>query len=200
MKAKHATLYTAAVAALTIAIAACSSSNCPMSTEVLCNYHFYDSEGNAITYTDTFSVKTLLPGYKQVFTYRKLGYQTLTLDSMSTSLLSQGYTMSQSTVRNDTVLVNKSATRASIQVPMAYFSTRDTLVFDYNSITRKDTVVIEHEPYSYVELPECGSHYFHRLISVKTTDAAIDHIEIANPTVDYEGNENIKIYFNGVAQ
>ena len=75
MRIRHAILY-GVTAALTAVGVACSSSNCPMSTEVTCNYHFYDSEGNAVTCTDTFSVKTLLPGYKQVYTYRKLGYKT----------------------------------------------------------------------------------------------------------------------------
>lgn len=199
MKIHHAILCVAA-AVLTAVGVACSSSNCPMSTEVLCNYHFYDSDGKAITYTDTFSVKTLLPGWKQVYTYRKLGYKTVTLDSVSTSLINQGYTMSQSTVRNDTTLVNKCVGRSSMQVPMSYFNQYDTLVFDYNSISRNDTVIIKHEGYQYVELPECGSHVFHKLLTIESTDAAIDHMEIVNPTVDYEGNENIKIYFNGVAE
>lgn len=181
-------------------VAACSSTNCPMSTEVLCNYYFYDSKGNAITYTDTFSVSTLLPGFKNVYTYRRLGYRTITLDSISTSLIEQGYTMSESVVSNDTTLVNQSSTRSYMQVPMGFFSNSDTLVFHYRSITRGDTVIIEHESYAYVELPECGSHYFHRLKSIKTTNAAIDHMEIVNPTVDYEGKENIKIYFNGIAE
>ncbi len=199
MRIRHAILY-GVIAALTAAGVACSSSNCPMSTEVMCNYHFYDSEGNAITYSDTISVKTLLPGYKQVYTYRKLGYKTVTLDSVSTSLLDQGYTMSEATVRNDTTLVNKCVGKSSMQVPMSYFNQYDTLVFDYSSISRNDTVIIRHGGYSYVELPECGSHVFHKLQSVESTDAAVDHMEIVNPTVDYEGNENIKIFFNGVAE
>lgn len=170
-----------------------------MNTEVLCSYYFYDSKGTAITYTDTFSVKTLLPGNKTAYTYRKLGYQTITLDSVSSTLIAQGYSQTAAIVRRDTTLVNQSTTRSYIEVPMGYFHNADTLIFDYKSITKNDTVIVEHESYAHVELPECGSHYYHKLKSIKATDAAIDHIEIVNPTVDYEGNKNIKIYFNGVA-
>jgi hypothetical protein len=49
-----------------------------------------------------------------------------------------------------------------------------------------------------VELPECGTYRFHHLLGITATDAAIDRIEICEPTVNYDGNTNVKIYFNGV--
>lgn len=186
--------------AVVVIATSCSSNNCPLENTVQCNYYFYDSEGHAITPDDAITVKTLLPGSKLQYVYRKMGQTTVTLDSPDASYIENGYTETVSMVRRDTVLVNRSTSRAYIQVPMSYFNEADTLVFDYASISRNDTVIVSHRSYAHVELPECGTHYFHRITDIKATDAAIDHIEILNPLVNYDGNENIKIYFNGVAE
>lgn len=178
----------------------CSSNNCPLENTVLCNYYFYDSEGTAISYGDTLTITTLLPGNKTVYVYRKFGSPTLTLDRQNQQLTEQGYTMTEQTVRHDTILVNKAAGRSYVQIPMSYYNTADTLIFNYSSISRNDTLIIGHTSHPFVDLPECGSHQFHELTGIKTTDAAIDRAEISNPHVNYEGNENIKIYFNGTAQ
>ena len=83
---------------------------------------------------------------------------------------------------------------------MSFTNTADTLLFQYESILYPDTIVIEHSSYPYVELPECGSYMFHTLKSVKSTESGIFKVEIANHSVNFEGNENVKIYFNGVGE
>ncbi len=181
-------------------IVACSSNNCPLENKVSCNYHFYDSEGNAVKYTDYLTIKTLKPGYKKEYTYRKLGEQTIVTYSPAPSYVEQGYTETIADVRKDTILVNKSNSHSNVSVPMSYVNDADTLVLHYGSITAKDTIIISHDSYPYVEMPECGSYMFHILTGVRYTEAAIDRVEIANPKVNYEGKENIKIYFNGVAE
>lgn len=179
----------------------CSSSNCPLESKVTCNYAFYDSEGNAVTYADPITVTTLLPGTKTVYVYRKLGYITETLDHRDESLIEDGYTESVSEVRRDTVLINRLSSAALLKVPMSYYNATDTLVFAYESLSARDTIYIHHDSYPYVELPECGTHRFHRLKDIRCSNtAAIDHVEIVNKTVNYEGKENVKIYFNGVAE
>jgi len=183
-----------------IVLASCSSNNCPLENTVLCNYYFYDIEGNAVTNTDTITVTTLMPGHKTVYVYRKLGELTVTLDTPDSTLVINGYSETPTTVRRDTILVNRSSTHDHIQLPMSYFNAADTLVFKYSSISRNDTIIVAHRGYAHVELPECGTHYFHHLSDIEATDAAIDHVEIVNPLVDYKGNENVKIYFNGVAE
>lgn len=182
------------------ALLACSSNNCPLESTVLCNYFFYDQNGVAIKYNDAITVTTLLPGYKTVYTYRKLGFQTVTYAQRDTTLLNEGFSETISTTRKDTLLVNKASDRSFIQVPMSYFNKADTLIFSYNNISGKDTIIIEHDGFAHVELPECGTHVYHHLHSIRSTDAAIDHIEIINPLVDYGGKENIKIFFNGVVE
>lgn len=178
----------------------CSSNNCPLSNVVTCNYHFYDSEGISIKYTDYLTIKTLLPGNKKQYTYRKLGESTIVSDTPIPSYIKQGYSETITEVRNDTVLVNKSNNKSSISVPMSFTNTSDTLLFQYGSILYPDTIIIEHNPYPYVELPECGSYMFHTLKSVTSTESGIDRIEIINYKVDFEGKENIKVYFNGSSE
>ena len=181
-------------------LAGCYSNNCPLENQVLCNYYFFDSEGTAITYADTITVTTLKPGYKTIYTYRKLGNSTVTKEVQDADLISQGYTETISQQRNDTILMNRVYNVSSISLPMSYFNKVDTLVFSYGRISLKDTIYLRQESYPNVDLPECGVHRFHSLESVQATDAAIDHIEISNPTVNYEGNENIHIFFNGVVE
>lgn len=87
-----------------------------------------------------------------------------------------------------------------MKVPMSYFHDCDTLVFSYSRITLKDTLKVFHDSYPHVELPECGTYRFHTLKDIKATDAALDHVEISESSVDYDGNTNIKLYFNGVVE
>ncbi len=180
-------------------LAGCYSNNCPLENTVTCNYGFYDTEGTAIYYSDTITVTTLMPGYKTVYTYRKLGNKTVTKDDPDAELVNQGYTESVTQQRKDTILLNQLLGASSMKVPMSFFNEEDTLILSYKSILLKDTIKIRHSSYPNVELPECGTYRFHTLQSVTATDAAIDHVEISEPKVNYDGNVNVKIYFNGVA-
>jgi len=182
----------------------CASNNCPLDNYVSCNYYFYDSEGNPVMFSDTLTVKTLLPGTKTEYYYRRLGYKTITLDYKNDSYLQNGYSIDSATVRRDTILVNKltgkSNEQTSFSVPMSYFNSSDTLVFCYAGISLCDTIKVSHDSYPHVDLPECGTYRFHNLREINATDRYIDHIEISNKKVNYEGNENVKVYLNGTAE
>lgn len=178
----------------------CYSNNCPLENTVTCNFGFFDAEGNSISYQDTITVTTLKPGYKTVYTYRKLGNLTVTKDEQDTALINQGYTETTSQQRKDTILLSNKYNVSSIKVPMSYFNEEDTLIFSYRMISLKDTIKIRHTSFPHVELPECGAYRFHSLRGITATDAAIDHIEIINTSVNYDGSTNIKIYFNGVVE
>lgn len=181
-------------------LSACYSNNCPLDNSVICNYTFHDSYGTPIQYGDTITVTTLMQGTKTVYTYRKMGNKTIIKDIRDTDLISQGYTETVSTQRKDTILLNNLCDASSMSLPMSYFRDRDTLIVSYKSILAKDTIWIDHDSYPYVELPECGTYRYHTIKHITSTSSAIDHIEIANPYVDYEGNTNVKIYFNGAAE
>ena len=184
---------------LLLLLCACSANNCPLESTVTCNYGFYDSEGVAVEYEDTISVRTLLPGMKTVYTYRKLGQRTVVLDKRDSTYIKNGYTETVSETRRDAVLASNVHNASSMKIQMSYYSNFDTLIFDYSSISNKDTVYLTHDSYSNVELPECGTHRFHHLKEIRCTHYGIDRIEIGNPDVNYKGNENVKVYFNGSA-
>ena len=181
-------------------IVACSASNCPLENTVTCNYGFYDSEGTSVSYNDTITVSTLLPGNKTIFVYRQLGSLPITLDHQDSSYIEKGFSQTISTVRRDTILINKLSSASSMSVPMQHFSNNDTIIISYSSISNKDTLYISHNSYSFVDLPECGTHRFHQLTGIRSTYSGISNIEITNSHVNYDGNENVKIYFNGVAE
>lgn len=196
---KHKGIISAACMGVAL-LTGCYSNNCPLENNVTCNYGFYDAEGTPSVYNDTITVTTLLPGHKTVYTYRKLGSQTVIKDYQDKALVNLGYTETISQQRRDTILLNKIHSAAEMKLPMSFFNTCDTLILSYRRISLKDTIKIEHTSYPYVELPECGTYRYHTLKAVTATDAAIDRIEIGNPQVNYEGEENIKIYFNGVVE
>ena len=181
-------------------LSGCSASNCPLENTVTCNYGFYDSEGTAVTYNDTITVSTLLPGTKTVYIYRRLGYTTVTLDKQDSSYIKNGYNQSTAVVRRDTILLNRLSGASTMSVPMKYFSDNDTIILSYASISNKDTLYVSHDSYSYVELPECGTQRFHTLTGLRSTYSGISGIEIVNPKVNYDGKENVKIYFNGTVE
>lgn len=182
-------------------LAGCDASNCPLESTVTCNYSFYDSEGQAVSYADTITVTTLLPGYRTLYTYRMMGQQARTLYHRDTTLVAAGWTESVAEVRRDTTLLNRISGASSMQLPMSYFSSEDTLVLTYSSLSLRDTLYVSHESYSNVDLPECGTHRFHQLTALRcNTHVAIDRVEINNKEVNYEGRENIKIYFYGTAE
>lgn len=176
----------------------CYSNNCPLENTVLCNYYFYDIEGIPIKYGDTITVKTLMPGWKNVYTYKRLGSKTITKDYVDSAMIEAGYSMTESTHRNDSILLNKKSGASSISLPMSYYNSADTLVFSYSGISLQDTVIVAQDSYPHVELPECGTHRFHTLKSIRSTGFAIDSIAISHPVVNYDGNENVKVFFNVV--
>ncbi|MCQ2077120.1 MAG: DUF6452 family protein [Bacteroidaceae bacterium] len=100
----------------------------------------------------------------------------------------------------DSIIINKLSGASQMQIPMSYYNDKDTLFIGYASLLRKDTIIVHHQSYAHIDLPECGTKYFHKLENVTSTHTGIDRIEIVNPQVNYDGNENIKIYFNGVAE
>lgn len=177
-------------------LGACTSANCPLDNYVLCNYGFYNSEGASVKLNDELTVATLRPGNKQMYLYRQLGYANITLAYVDSALIDSGFVCTAITVRNDTILANKLTDASKFSVPMSYFNNEDTLVLHYASLSSADTIYVSHEPYAHVELPECGSYRFHALRSVRFTTYGMVDVQISNPTVTYEGNENFKIIFN----
>ena len=179
-------------------IAACSTVTCPMDTVVTCNYLFYNTDGVATPLADTLnvSIKKDVP----IYVYSKEGHADTTLTSPSKTLADSGYVETRHWTKKDTTLVNKLVNGSQFKVAMSYYRSVDTLILHYGLILWPDTVYVSHDSYTHVETPECGSYRFHRLTGIRCTNRGIDHIEISNPTVNYEGAENVRIYFNNFSE
>lgn len=183
---------------LLLVMAACSTATCPMDTVVTCNYTFYNSEGATSPLYDTLTVT--IKKATTVYTYSKEGRNDSILLRPSTALIDSGYTETISTMKLDTVLMNSLVNGTAMSIPMSFYNRVDTLIFYYRKILHPDTVYLFHEGYTHVETPECGSYRFHHLSGIRSTDRCIDHIEVVNPTVNFEGAENVRIYFNSYSE
>ncbi len=175
-------------------VMACSTASCPMDTVVTCNYIFYNADGQPSPLYDTLTLT--IAKQVTIYTYRKEGRNDSILRNRSTALIDSGYTETVGKARIDTVLLNRMVNGISMAIPMSYYNSVDTLVLNYGKILLPDTIFLYHTGYTHVETPECGSYRFHNLSSVRTTERCIDHVEILNPTVNYEKQTNIRIYFN----
>ena len=180
------------------AIFGCSTVTCPMVTVVKCNYIFYNTNGQAAALADTLNVNIQKTAY--LYHYQKAGYKDTTFTQPVKAFVDNGYTETVTSYRKDTTLVNKLINGTKMSIAMSYYNKVDTLVLRYGLIYLPDTIFLSHDSYTHVETPECGSYRFHRLTDVRCTNRGIDHIEITNPTVNYEGAENIRIYFNNYTE
>ena len=169
-----------------------------MDTVVTCNYTFYNTSGVAATLDDTLTVSIKKTAY--YYSYHKDGYRDTTLTQSVKAFVDNGYTETVTPYRKDTALVNRLVGGEKMSVPMSYYNRVDTLVLRYGLILLPDTIFVSHDSYTHVETPECGSYRFHTITDIRSTQRGIDHIEVTNPIVNYEGKENVKIYFNSFAE
>ena len=93
----------------------------------------------------------------------------------------------------DSIVVNHLTGASNLQLPMSYTQECDTVVFSYeNSAT--DTLFVKHENIPFFTSIECGLAMYHRIQSVTHTNAFIDSVAIINDYVNFDNNENIKLY------
>ena len=103
----------------------------------------------------------------------------------------------------DSVLYNRGVKVNTLSLPMSHWQETDTLYFLFKSSTIED---LEQEVILYVsksntehfENPDCPTTMFHQLLSVDfiSPSHCVDSVVIANPTVNYDSSENIKIYLH----
>ena len=93
----------------------------------------------------------------------------------------------------DSIVINHLSNTNELKVPISYTHSCDTVVFSYEN-NATDTLYVNHENIPYFISMECGLAMYHRLLSVKHTDAFIDSIAIKNDYVNFDYNENIKLY------
>jgi hypothetical protein len=108
--------------------------------------------------------------------------------------LTEALTVSLIVNGRDSIVVNHIENADMLQIPMSYTNTCDTVTYNYES-GFSDTLFISHENIPYYISMECGTVMYHRINSVGHTRNMIDSIAIAQNFVNFDGNENLKVYF-----
>lgn len=103
-------------------------------------------------------------------------------------------TISVTAAGTDSVLINQESNPKIFQLPLSYTNTEDTFIIHYTE-KMVDSVFVKHANIPYFISMECGTGMYHYLEGVRSTDNAIDSIQIIDPEVTYDAKENIKIYY-----
>ena len=115
-------------------------------------------------------------------------------------------TLTVTAVGTDSVLYNKGIGISTFTLPMSYTGAADTLLFtwtDTSGNTGTDTLVIAHTNRVHFESLDCNTTVFHTVTGVKwsvseasSSPMQIDSVEVINPEIDYNGNENFRLYLS----
>ena len=126
--------------------------------------------------------------------YNRIGFYNINeAGSEETLTFPQTLTVSMMINGRDSIVINHISDASSIKLPMSYTHTCDTTIFSYeNNI--KDTIYVEHENIPYYVSMECGTVMYHKILSLHHTHNFIDSARIINDYVNFDYNENIKLY------
>ncbi|MBQ8270676.1 MAG: hypothetical protein IJZ22_05650 [Bacteroidaceae bacterium] len=94
----------------------------------------------------------------------------------------------------DSVIVNHITDATVISLPMSYAQNTDTVVFHYED-NSTDSLYVDHTTKPFYQSMECGILIHHQIEQVKCTNVWIEGAAIVNNAVNFNGNENIRIYF-----
>ena len=107
----------------------------------------------------------------------------------------------------DSVILNRSVATSTVSLPMSYTGEADTLVFLYtpdgSEVSVTDTLIISKTNEPHIVSFECGTSVFHAISAVthsrRTPDDtfryAIDSVVVNHNAVNFDAQENLKIYY-----
>ncbi|MBP5500483.1 MAG: hypothetical protein J6Y05_07280 [Bacteroidales bacterium] len=149
-------------------MASCEQVSCPLNNTVESIYGFYASARTA----------------DGVFAE---GAQVTILDTLTVSALGR-----------DTILANRLYNKNSIGLPVSYYGETDSLLFtftDKQGLMGRDTLWIHKQSHPHFDDPSCPVHVWHVITGVESTHHLIDTILIHHAEINYDGLENLQIYF-----
>lgn len=95
---------------------------------------------------------------------------------------------------SDSIITPDAQGEEEIELPMSYTHECDTVVFRYSG-NIADTIFVGHKNIVYYQSMECGTVMYHRISEVHHTGALIDSVAIVHNFVNFDANENLRIYF-----
>lgn len=111
-------------------------------------------------------------------------------------------TLTVTTEGSDSILYNRGTNVATLSMPMSYWQEADTLNFSfYNAeaqATQNVVIRVKKSNTPHFESPDCPTTMFHELLSIDfdSPTQCVDSVVISNAAVNYESQENIKIYLH----
>ena len=94
----------------------------------------------------------------------------------------------------DSIVVNHIQGAKEVLLPVSYAKECDTVIFSYEGRTT-DTLYVQHTNIPIYQSMECGVIMHHTLTGLINTESLIDSTAITDANVNFENNENIKVYF-----
>ena len=152
----------------TLALLACDNLSCPLNNTVESVYGFYSSarSGNG--------------------------------PFVAGAAVSIGDSLTITALGADTVLVNRLYNKKSVNLPVSYYGDTDSLLFaftDADGLVGRDTIWVDKVNQAHLDDPSCPLHYWHTITAVRSTQHLIDTVLINHADVNYDGLENVQIYF-----
>ena len=95
---------------------------------------------------------------------------------------------------HDSIVANYVTNAKELTLPMSYTSNCDTVVLNFFD-RHYDTLYISHDNIPIYQSMECGVIMHHRVTGTRHTGSFIDSMAIKNANVNFDHNENIKLYF-----
>lgn len=126
--------------------------------------------------------------------YDNMGFYTITDGKENPYAYPSPLTVSLMINGKDSIMINHITDASEVSLPMSYTYDCDTVVFHYDD-GLQDSLYISHTNTPYYQSMECGTLMFHQLDGIRHTNTWIENATIVNKNVNFEGNENIKIYF-----
>ena len=94
---------------------------------------------------------------------------------------------------NDSLVLNNMTSETELALPMSYTHECDTLLLQFGS-TATDTLYVEHTNIPYFISMDCGTGMYHNITALRHTNNFIDSALILHPFLNFDANENIKLY------
>ena len=115
----------------------------------------------------------------------------------SEGTLAIGDTLTITALDVDAVLANRLVNASGVKLPVSYYNDADTLEFLFQGEDGegRDTLYIEKQNIAHLDDVSCPAHMWHHITRVYTTHHLIDSVIISEPNINYDGKENLQIYF-----
>jgi len=103
----------------------------------------------------------------------------------------------------DEVVANRLVNRSKVSLPVSFYGDIDSLRFTFTAAdgsTGADTIWMAKENFGHLDDPSCPLHMWHNITHVYSTHHLIDSVLINHAEINYDGLENVQIYFRTQAE